>query len=78
VRADFEGPITVDGCAYGSTVHITDVGGRWIATLESQGGRAVWDGLDAQGRPVPFGVYLIFVTDAKGKSGGVTKLAITR
>ena len=78
VRADFDGPITVDGCAYGSTVHITDAGGRWIATLESQGGRAVWDGLDAHGHPVPFGVYLIFVTDAKGKSGGVTKLAITR
>lgn len=78
VRADFEGPITVDGCAYGSTVHVTDVGGRRVATLTSAGGRAVWDGTGPDGEPVPFGVYLIFVTDAKGKSGGVAKLAIVR
>ena len=78
VRADFDGPITVDGCAYGSTVHITDVGGRWVASLSSEGGRAVWDGKTSEGTPVPYGVYLIFVTDSKGKSGGITKLAIIR
>lgn len=78
VRTDFTGPITIDGCAYGSTVHVTDVGGRWIATLDSEGGRAIWDGNGKDGSPAPFGVYLIFVTDAKGKSAGVTKLAITR
>jgi hypothetical protein len=78
VRAGYEGAITVDGCAYGSTVHVTDVGGRWIATLESEGGRAVWDGLGPDGAPVPHGMYLIFATDDEGKSGGVTPLAITR
>lgn len=78
VRPGYEGVITVDGCAYGSTVHVTDVGGRWIATLESEGGRAVWDGSGADGARVPFGMYLIFATDDEGQSGGVTPLAITR
>lgn len=78
VRPGYEGGITVDGCAYNSTVHVTDVGGRWVATLNSEGGRAVWDGRRADGSLAPYGMYLIFATDSEGKSGGVTPLAITR
>lgn len=78
VSADFEGWITIDGLAYESTVHITTSAGRVLKSLESEGGRAVWDGLDWNGQPVGYGVYLIFATDRNGESAGTTKLAIMR
>ena len=78
VRADHAGPIAVDGLAYGSTVHVTTAAGRWISTLMSEGGRAVWDGRDADGRPAPNGVYLFFAADATGRSAGTAKVALMR
>lgn len=78
VEADFEGWVTVEGLAYNSTVHITTLSGRAVATMQSEGGRAVWDTRDFTGALVPYGVYMIFATDATGASAGVTKLAVTR
>ena len=78
VRPDFEGWIAINGLAYASTVHITTTSGRLVALLESNGGRAVWDGKDLNGSDVPHGVYLIFATDSDGNSAGTTKLAVTR
>ena len=78
IRADHSGPIIIDGLAYQSTVHITDVSGRRIAQLESYGGRVTWDGLLENGQSAPFGVYLAFATDQNGKEGAVIKFAILR
>jgi hypothetical protein len=78
VRSGFEGWIAINGLAYESTVHIATTSGRMVALLESNGGRAVWDGKDMDGTDVPHGVYLIFATDSDGNSAGSTKLAITR
>jgi hypothetical protein len=44
----------------------------------SEGGRAVWDGRDADGRPAPNGVYLFFAADATGRSAGTAKVALMR
>ena len=49
-----------------------------VAQLESEGGRAVWDGLDWGGQPAGYGVYLVFATDENGDSAGTTKFAIMR
>ena len=78
VTADFEGLITIDGLAYESTVHITTSAGRVVAQLESEGGRAVWDGLDWNGQPAGYGVYLVFATDQAGNTAGTSKFAIMR
>jgi len=78
IRADHTGPIVIDGLAYQSTVHITDVTGNRIAVLESNGGRATWDGLLENGSPAPYGVYLAFATDRDGKEGAVLKFAVIR
>lgn len=78
VRDDFEGWIAINGLAYESTVHITTTSGRLIASFQSNGGRAIWDGKDLNGTDVPHGVYLIFATDSNGNSAGATKLAVTR
>lgn len=78
IRADHSGPIVIDGLAYQSTVHITDAAGNRIAVLESNGGRATWDGLLENGTPAPYGVYLAFATDREGKEGAVLKFAVIR
>ena len=78
IRADHTGPIVIDGLAYQSTVHITDATGNRIAVLESNGGRATWDGLLENGSPAPYGVYLAFATDRNGKEGAVLKFAVIR
>ena len=78
IRANHSGPIVIDGLAYQSTVHITDVTGRRIAELRSNGGRATWDGMMDDGGRAPYGVYLAFATDQNGKEGAVVKFAVIR
>ena len=78
IRADHTGPIVFDGMALNSTVHITDATGQRIEVLESNGGRATWDGVMENGQPAPYGVYLAFATDSEGKKGAVIKFAILR
>ena len=78
IRADHTGPVVFDGLAYNSTVHITDVSGVRVAVLESNGGRATWDGNLDNGKPAPYGVYLAFATDSQGKKGDVVKFAVIR
>jgi hypothetical protein len=78
VEPGFDGWVTLEGLAYNSTVHITTLSGRAVATVTSEGGRAVWDARDFNGDPVPYGVYMLFATDATGASAGVAKLAVTR
>ena len=78
VRSDHTGPIVFDGLANESSVHITDAAGSRIAVLQSEGGRATWDGSLESGGAAPFGIYLAFATDRNGKKGAVVKFAILR
>ena len=78
VDAFHDGPITVDGLDYQTTVHITNAAGRLVAVEESMGGRAIWDGNLDDGTPAPYGVYLVFAVDPSGKTTASTKFAITR
>lgn len=78
VDAFHDGPITVDGLDYQTTVHITNAAGRLVAVEESMGGRAIWDGNLNDGTPAPYGVYLVFAVDPSGKTTASTKFAITR
>ena len=55
VDAFHDGPITVDGLDYQTTVHITNAAGRLVAVEESMGGRAIWDGNLDDGTPAPYG-----------------------
>lgn len=60
VRPEYEGPITIRGLPRDAEVKITDVNGRLVFETIAQGGQAIWDGRDYNGRKVATGVYLIF------------------
>jgi len=62
VRADYEGPIAINGLARDANVKITDLGGRLVYETQALGGQAVWDGRDYNGRRANSGVYLVFAT----------------
>ncbi|MEN0005682.1 MAG: FlgD immunoglobulin-like domain containing protein, partial [Bacteroidota bacterium] len=50
------------GLARDANVKITDVNGKLVFETTANGGQAVWDGRDYNGRRASSGVYLIFAT----------------
>lgn len=74
VREDFEGVITVTGLVTDSNVKITDISGNIVYETTSEGGQAIWDGKNFNGKKVHTGVYLVFCTNDDGSKTHVTKL----
>ena len=60
VRPDYDGPIAMEGLSRDAVVKITDINGKMVFETQAQGGRAVWDGRDYNGRRAASGVYLVF------------------
>ncbi len=76
VRPDYDGPIAIKGLANNANVKITDLSGALIFEGRSQGGQAIWDGRDYNGRKASTGVYLVFSTadNTINPSAAVTKI----
>jgi hypothetical protein len=70
-------PITIDGIADGAVCQVTTAAGERVARLTVNGGRAMWNARDEQGRRVGPGVYLIVAARPDGSAAGVGKVAIT-
>ncbi len=62
VRPEFQGKVTIRGLARDATVKITDIKGRLVYETKANGGEAIWDNRDYNGRRVNSGVYLVFST----------------
>jgi hypothetical protein len=78
VRPEYEGIITIDGLAYNTSVKITDIQGNIVFETESEGGRAVWNGLRLDGARPATGVYLVYVSTPTGSADEVRKLTFIR
>jgi hypothetical protein len=78
VRPDYTGNITIDGLAYNTSVKVTDIQGNILFETESEGGRAVWDGLLSDGSKPATGVYLVYVSTPLGTADEVRKITIIR
>lgn len=76
VREDYSGVITITGLPNNATVKITDVAGRMVYEMISDGGTAVWNGLSFNGQRPSTGVYLIFTANEEDKDALVSKLLI--
>ena len=78
VRPEYDGNITIDGLAYNTSVKITDIQGNILFETESEGGRAVWNGLLSDGTRPATGVYLVYVSTPTGTAEEVRKLTFIR
>ena len=75
VRPEYNGPIAIKGLVRDSNIKITDINGKLVFETKANGGQAIWDGLDYNGRKADSGVYLVFST---GGSQGVSDAIVTK
>ena len=76
VRSNFAGPVGISGLANNAPVKITDVTGKLVYQTRANGGTVTWNLTDYNGRRVNSGVYLVLSSDADGKNGCVSKVAV--
>ena len=67
VRPDYGGNITFAGLMEATYVKVVDEAGNLVFSTRSNGGTAVWNGRDANGRKVAPGVYRAFCNTPEGQ-----------
>ncbi len=81
VRPDYEGPIAIRGLPQDAHVKITDISGTLVFETRANGGQAIWDGRDYNGRKANSGVYLVFSVNDNNldnPDGQVTKILLMK
>ncbi|MCK5764643.1 MAG: hypothetical protein KAH26_01610 [Bacteroidales bacterium] len=76
VKDGYDGWIAVKGLMNDSDIKITDINGTLIYSTRSEGGQAVWNGRNFDGRKARPGVYLVFASNEDGSEQVVTKILI--
>jgi len=74
VRPGYNGPIAIKGLVKDASVKITDITGTVIYETRAEGGQAIWDGHNFDGRQARTGVYLVFISNDDGSTTMVTKI----
>ena len=78
VRPEYQGNIAIRGMMNNSEVKIVNASGLPVKTVFSNGGQAIWDGLDNNNQQVGSGVYYFLVTSEDGYSKAKSKVLIIR
>lgn len=78
VRPDYSGLIAIKGLVSNSNVKITDTYGNLVYETTAEGGQAIWDGYNFDGKLAVSGVYLVFVSDSNGEDTMATKILVIR
>ena len=76
VRPEYSGYVGIKGLVSNSLVRITAVDGSFVTQLISDGGQAVWDLTNINGKRVGPGVYFIYVSTKQGTDKFATKILI--
>ncbi len=77
VEPDYDGPIAIKGLPQNASIKITDVTGTLVYETQANGGQAIWNGRDYNGRKASSGVYLVFSANENNLAnpdGFVTKI----
>jgi sugar lactone lactonase YvrE len=74
VKPGYNGPIAIKGVVKDASVKITDVSGTLIFETKAEGGQAIWDGRNFDGRHASSGIYMVFITNSDGSEKMVTKI----
>jgi hypothetical protein len=78
VRPGYNGPIAVKGLERDAVVKITDITGTLIYETRSEGGQAIWNGYNFDGRRASTGVYMVFISNDDGTEAMVTKILFVK
>jgi len=70
--------IYIEGLVEETEIRVIAVQGEPIVTFNARGGRAVWNGRDQRGQPVPSGVYFVVAIGQNGEGIALGKVAIIR
>ena len=76
VRPEFAGMVGITGLANNALVKITDVAGHLVYATKANGGTVTWNMTNPNGQRVRSGTYLVLSSDADGKNGCVSKVAV--
>ena len=76
MRLDFTGQVGITGLANNGLVKITDVAGHLVYATKANGGTVTWNLTNPNGQRVRSGTYLVLSSDADGKNGCVSKVAV--
>lgn len=74
VRPDYKGAIAIRGLSRDAYVKITDISGRLVFEMLSEGGQAIWSGENMNGQRVNTGIYLVFIANTDGTESIVSKI----
>lgn len=74
VRPDYKGAIAIRGLSRDAYVKITDISGRLVFEILSEGGQAIWSGENMNGQRVNTGIYLVFIANTDGTESMVSKI----
>lgn len=78
VKPGYEGYIAIKGLVSNAQVRITDVNGVTVYSTRAEGGQAVWDGRNFDGRRADTGVYLVFAANDDASEKIVTRILFVR
>ncbi|HNW97932.1 MAG TPA: two-component regulator propeller domain-containing protein [Bacteroidales bacterium] len=76
VKENYTGYIGIKGLALNSNVKITDISGTLIYQTTAEGGQAIWNGLNFEGKKAKTGIYLVFASNEDGSVTTVAKIMI--
>lgn len=76
VKEGYSGWIAIKGLVKDAQVRITDITGNLVYSTKAQGGQAIWDGKNFNGKKAKSGVYLVFASNDTGSAKVVTKILI--
>ena len=76
VQPEFQGTVGITGLANNALVKITDVAGHLVYATTATGGAVTWNLNMPDGQRVRSGIYLVLSSDADGKNGCVSKVAV--
>ncbi len=76
VRPGYTGLVGISGLVYNTLVKITNIDGKLIKEIATNGGTASWDLLDYNNQKVESGVYFVFTSSVNGEEKYVGKIAV--
>jgi hypothetical protein len=76
VKDGYDGYIAIKGLVKNAEVRITDVSGDLVYSTKAEGGQAIWNGRNFNGKKVKSGIYLVFASNETGSEKVVTKIVI--